>query len=96
MASTKVCAAFRVLVLSEIRIIPMSVRHFFNFVPLFAEDNKLLFAPFWSSFRFVEPSKRLAKIRYPARGQTLKSFGRHYIMPPFAAFFLAIFAAGFL
>ncbi len=62
MPSSKVRSTFWVLVLSEIRIISMPVRHFFNFVPLFAEDNKLLLTPFWSSFWFVEPSKRLAEI----------------------------------
>jgi len=77
MAGTKVCATFWVLVLSEIRIISMSVRHFFDFVPLFAEDNKLLLTPFWSSFWFVEPSKSFAEIRDPARGQAFESFSSH-------------------
>ncbi len=62
MAGAKISTSFGVLVFAEIRIIPVPVRNFFNFVALLAEDDELFLTPFRSAFRFVETSESFAVV----------------------------------
>ena len=62
MTSTEVSSPLGVFVFAEIRIIPVPVRNFFNFVALLAEDDELFLTPFRSAFRFVETSESFAVV----------------------------------
>lgn len=77
MASTEISASFGVLVLSEIGIVSMPVGYFFDLVPFFPEDDKLLFAPFRGAFGFVKTSKGFTVVLYSTRRQAFESFSSH-------------------
>lgn len=86
MAGTEISASFRVLVLSEIGIVSMAVRYFFDLVSFFPKDNKLLFAPFRGAFWFVKTSKGFTVVLYSTRRQAFESFSSHrpcaFLQPP--------------
>ena len=67
MARSKVSATLGVLVFRKVGIVPVPIRHFFNFIPLFAQHDKLLLRPFRGSFRFIDTRKSLTHVRYSTR-----------------------------
>ncbi len=77
MARSKVSAALGVLVFRKVGVVPVPIRHFFDFVPLLAQHDKLLLAPFRGALGFVDPRKGLAVVTNTSRRQSLEAFSSH-------------------
>ena len=62
MPRSKISAAFGILVLTEIAVITMSVRNFFNLVALLAQHDEFFLRALWGSLGLIEPSVGLPHI----------------------------------
>ena len=68
---------FGVLVFREIAVITMSIRHFFDFVAFFAENDEFLLRPLRRTFGLIETREGLAMVLDTARREPLEAFTCH-------------------